>query len=263
MLATITPKTGSPSDQNLAWLSAEWSSSSPARPVASPQSGPNFWEGMRSNADAIRPVLRDAGISAGSVRTIRCGCCGLWESAAFWTPGRNEKGVLHLTCPACTRGVATYNLSRNETASRGQRRRLPIRQPLAVALLLCATLVGMSGKLSAAAGDLRQGITRRYEQAAGWSLLAAAQADGAQGAQRRSDYGFSPPPEQYLLAGNRRDEVLEHARVIGSESGWEESAGLHAVVYVPELGMTRVMVDAQAGPWRDYLRSRGEDVGAN
>lgn len=63
---------------NLAWLSAEWSTRSPVPAVPQRSAPVNPWQRMRSNAAAVRPVLRDAGISADRVRSSAAGAAG-WK----------------------------------------------------------------------------------------------------------------------------------------------------------------------------------------
>jgi hypothetical protein len=62
-------------DRQFPWFTGLWSPSSPA--PASGGEHVTLWQRMRLNAAAVRPLLRDAGISADRVRTIRCGSCGL------------------------------------------------------------------------------------------------------------------------------------------------------------------------------------------
>lgn len=248
-------------DRNFAWLSGLWSPSVPTAGARGEESV-TLWQRMRLNAATVRPLLHAAGITADGVRNLRCRPCGLWENASFWTLSRHEKGILHLRCPACGNGVATYHLARNEAASRGSAK-LPIRYPLGSALLLTAALfLAMTGDLPGAVGKLRQQVVRGVQGAADWSPAAAVVAHRGDRSGRRGEADFSSAPEQYLLPGDRRDEVLDHARALAAENGWEGSAGLHSVVYVAELGRTRVMVNAKAGAWKEYLERTGSDAAA-
>lgn len=259
-------------DRNFAWLSGLWSPSVPTAGARGEESV-TLWQRMRLNAATVRPLLHAAGITADGVRNLRCRPCGLWENASFWTLSRHEKGILHLRCPACGNGVASYNLARNEAASRSGRPRLPIRYPLGTALLIALGLLLIGSLKPGAVAAVKEQLGATYGATTG-AVPVAGTAGTKQGTARTGASGRgtawwqgltgggAPAEAQYLLPGDRRDEVLDHARALAAENGWEGSAGLHSVVYVAELGRTRVMVNAKAGAWKEYLERTGSDAAA-
>jgi hypothetical protein len=96
---------------------------------------PNVWKRLRENRERNAPFFRAAGARPELADQLDCPSCGAQENAVFWTLRRIDEKRLHLLCPICERGRATYRLS-------GKR---PRRRGMVAAAFGAAALSGVAG----------------------------------------------------------------------------------------------------------------------
>jgi hypothetical protein len=78
----------------------------------------SVWQRLSENQAVNATVFRAARIDLDKVRILTCHSCGLVDSALFWTPVKRKAGIAHLSCPACDRAGALYDLRHNRVRPR-------------------------------------------------------------------------------------------------------------------------------------------------
>jgi hypothetical protein len=102
------------------------------------------------------------GVDLDRVRIPACPSCGLADSALFWTPVKRSARTAYLSCPACSRSAALYDLRHNLTRPRWDSHG-GVLWVLAVALVLLLLTLSLL-RYGPPPEELRTALERSWQQ---------------------------------------------------------------------------------------------------